>query len=200
MGKPPLAGAALIALSTVAAAHASIQTEFVMTAQPEIQGLVYNVWEMKVTTDTDWTNSRLDVALTQGGMYQSGFDPFASWRCWVFAFPPGPEIIFDTYVDVPGECPVRPSLAGAQVMTDTEIGLSWFDTRDTGSGTFLIAQITLTEDAKGAISGTSYDIDTAGVGVPIERLWIDRGVIVPEPAILILLAVGAPLLRRAHSR
>ena len=84
--------------------------------------------------------------------------------------------------------------------TDTEIGLSWFDTRDTGSGTFLIAQITLTEDAKGAISGTSYDIDTAGVGVPIERLWIDRGVIVPEPAILILLAVGAPLLRRAHSR
>ena len=194
-------GTMVVVLSSMAAAHASIVPGFVMTDQPEIEGVTYNVWELRVTTDTDWTNSRLDVALTQGSMHQSSFNAEAYWRCMMFLlFPPGPDIIFDTYVDVPGGCPDRPSSAGAAVMTDTEIALSWFDARDTGPGAFTIAQITLTQDAKGSLSGKCYDTETAGVGVPFDGLWINQGMIVPEPVTLIWLTLGAALFRRTRSR
>lgn len=77
---------------------------------------------------------------------------------------------------------------------------SWYDSADTGSGTFKVARITMSTDAElGGLPwdlssvpiGRSYDKETAGVGVPFySPNW-------PEPATLAMMSLGGvALLRR----
>ena len=152
-------------------AHARPQqtTDFVKAATVEIEGESYHVWEMRVTTQFDWTNTRLDFALTEGSMYQHPRGrEFPPSEALVAAFP---ELVYDTYVQAAtGEWA---GTAGDVVMTETAIGISWFDSMDTGPGSFKIGQVTLSADAAGRATGKSYEVATAGVGVPFAFTIID---------------------------
>ena len=215
---------AVAVVSMMALTVQGIETDFVLVGQGavEVPGPLFNMYEMQLTTNTDWTNSRLDVVLTAGLF---GNNPFGD------IFVPGPyfipeflELANDTYVATPDDLPdpllpSKPSTAGSVVFGDTEIGISWFDTNNTGPFTGArIAQIALSQDAVGTVSGKSYDIDSQGVGVDIgvqdgvQGYWtigpdethpgLEAGHFhwVPEPATLSLFAVGAVLLRhRRHA-
>ena len=153
-------------------AHAPPQdtTEFVRVTSVEIDATPYHVWEMRVTTETDWTNTRLDLTLTEGSMYQ---------HPWAWGSEPPleplvkilPELAYDTYIQAPDEWP--PSPVDDAVMTDKTIGISWFDTPKTDAGTHKIAQITLSADAAGRATGKTYEVATSGVGVAFAFTIVD---------------------------
>ena len=144
-------------------------TEFVRIASVEIDSVPYHVWEMRVAVQADWTNTRLDLTLTEGSMYQHPWgDEHPPHEAFVAAFP---ELGYDTYVQTAtGEWA---GAAGDVVMTDTAIGISWFDTADSGAGTLKIGQVTLSADAAGRATGKSYELRTAGVGVPFAFTIVD---------------------------
>ena len=205
--KASLALTLVLALSAVTSQAAT--TMFVEIAhEVDIDGSLFNVWEMQVTTTTDWTNARLDVNLTVGNLYASPFgatqEPTASLKAAL------DDLEYDTWLTVPGgggvdQVPmvqagdiIMPTSTGQQ----TQIGASWGNTETTDIGTFSIAQITVSanDPAGGTIEGRVFDVDSAGVGVDINDQtgpWrSEGGAIVPEPATLCLLALGLPLLRR----
>ena len=109
-----------------------------------------------------WTNVRLDLQLTAGSMYQ---DPYGSNRepnPLLYTY--FPDLEYDTYAAGPGGYPSMMSFVESSIDNDT-FAASWFDMTDSGSGVFRLAQITLSDDAAGSITGTVYDVLTAGVGV-----------------------------------
>ena len=190
-------------------AQAGIEADFVLVGQGPMEpgGEIFNIHELRVTTDTDWTNSRLEIRLSVGSFGNharqnaDGAPPLAA------SLGTYPELANDSYLQTPDGR--RANIAGPPVFPqaapsgDTEIAISWFDTADTGAGTFTIAQIALTKDAWGTVEGRNYDIETAGVGVdigviegvPIFWSLVDGHIfILPEPAALSLLAVGAAVM------
>ena len=184
--------AVVLALSVVA--NAAITTTFVSQGQQVIDSVTYNVWDMMVDTDTDWTNSRLDISLSSGAMYQHAFGGNnAPTPALVAAFP---ELAFDTFATVPNGLDV--TFAGAITMDATTLAASWADTATGDSGQWQVARITLTQDAAGTVTGKSYDVESAGVGIDFSADWdIVAGEFVPEPATLSVLALGAlAMLRR----
>ena len=211
MTRTVLALTIVVAMSA-GAANAVITTDFVkINGDPvDIGGSLFNVYEMVVDASTDWTNSRLDVNLTVGEMFASPFggiqEPTAALKAALT------DLEFDTWLTVPGgggadQVPIV--LAGDIIMPTsagqkTQIGASWGNTDTTDIGVFSIAQITISanDPAEGTITGRSYDVDSAGVGVEIvdpdtgNPFRIEGGQIVPEPVTLSLLCLGLPLLRR----
>ena len=196
-------------------AQAGIEADFVLTGQGSIDGNSFNVYAVQVTTDTDWTNSRLEISLAAGsfGNHSFGSDAPPS-PALLAAFP---ELANDSYLQTPdgsaastAGSPVFPATAP---MGDTEVAVSWFDTADTGAGTHTIAQLAISMDAVGTIVGKHYDLETAGVGVDIGLVegvfgWWEIGIGTiqggeiawfPEPATLSLLALGIVVLFR-HKR
>ena len=206
----------VVVLTMALTAQGMIETSFdLIWENAMMEGTAYNVFAIDVTTDTDWTSSRLEIALSAGSFGSSSF-AFSSW-C-----PLPPDVIplipispYDSYVQTPdGLCP---NTAGSVVFPanpgDTEVAITWFDTEDTGPGAQKIGQLALSLDAEGTVSGTSYDIETAGVGVDVgvrdgaagywtigpdrARPNVEPGHFhwIPEPATLSLLAFGVVLLR-----
>ena len=184
-----------LVLSVSVAANAAITTEFVHVSTVNIEGTDYNVHEMRVNSDTDWTNSRLDIALSAGSVYNHGFGSNAyPNQSLVASFP---DLAYDSYCTVPNNLDV--TFAGTITIAGQTVGASWADTAVGDSGEWVVAQITLTTDAVGTVEGKSYDVETAGTGVDFSPdWWVDGGKIIPEPATLTLLALGAclPLFRR----
>ena len=181
-------------LAVCAVANAAITTTFVSQGQQVIDSVTYNVWDMMVDTDTDWTNSRLDISLSSGAMYQHAFGGNnAPTPALVAAFP---ELAYDTFATVPNGLDV--TFAGAITMDATTLAASWADTATGDSGQWQVARITLTQDAAGTVTGKSYDVESAGQGIDFSADWdIVAGEFVPEPATLSVLALGAlAMLRR----
>ena len=178
---------ATVATLTAASARAAIITEFVLAGSPTIDGTRYHIWEMRVTTDADWTNSRLNVSLTLGEMYHhplgQNFEPSPA-RIALY-----PDLEWDTYVTVPGGWPGQPSFAGPVTMDPMELHVSWFDAADTGAGVWKVAQIVMTGNASGTLSGASYDRETSAA----------FDYTIPEPTAIALLA-GGGLLALARRR
>jgi len=188
---------ALVACSAMIAS-AAIDTNWVGIGTKTISGTDYKVWRMEATTGSDWTNSRLDVSLTSGAMYNDAVGgPSVPNPAFLGTFP---DLEWDTYATIPvGYDPaVSVGFAGSTVMNATTVGASWFDTHADGPGTWTLFQLTLSTDANGTITGRNYDVDTQGVGVPFEFVISGGRVYVPEPVTLSILAVGAVgmLLRR----
>jgi hypothetical protein len=112
---------------------------------------------------SDWTNSRLDLILTSGTLYQDPDGSDLHPNPGFFAFVPSLE--WDTFLSVPGGYPAPVGIAGdPPYMTDTSITASWFDSVVGTGGLYKIAQITLSSDAAGTVSGKAYDVDSAGMG------------------------------------
>ena len=136
----------------------------------DIEGSLFNVWEMQVTTETDWTNARLDVDLWSGEMYAHPLggitEPIQSQKDAI------DDLEYHTWLTVPGgggEVDVPIVLAGEIIMPTaggqrTRIGASWGNTDTTDIGTFSIAQITLSTDAEGWLELICFDVETEGLG------------------------------------
>jgi len=191
-------GVAVVAVAGLVA-NASVVTSWTQVQHgKDVTGTLYNVWQMHSVTSTDWTNARLDVALTSGSMYNDSMGGTAVPNPAFFTV--FPTLEWDTYADIPGGYPAGSvGFAGATVMNATTVGASWFDTANTGAGDNMVFQLTLSQNANGTMTGKSYDVQTQGVGVPFE-FPIVNGMVVPEPATLTLLGMGAlALIRRRRA-
>lgn len=200
-------------LAAAGTAQAGIVADFVQTGSVQIGGTDYNVWELRVTTDDDWLLTTLRVDLTAGTMYQNAFNDNAEGTG-----PPGstviqfvPDAAFDTYATVPGggnpffptDDPNFPDYV--TTMTESVFQATWFDTGDAGAGTFGIAQITLSADAAGSVSGLvagggdTFDYFDGTHG-STQRFAIGNGSFVPEPGTLALLGLGGVVIAGGRRR
>ncbi len=112
-------------------------------------------------------------------MYQdpagSSVEPNPAWFQFV------PNLEYDTYAAVPAGYPRVANFAGgAPTMDDDEFLASWFDVLDDGSGTHRIAQVTLSTNAEGTVTGRIYDLATLGEGVEFEFDVEDGNFLEPE--------------------
>ena len=150
---------------------------FVFQESVTIDSNSYKVWEMRVTTEAEWTNARMDLELTSGTMYQdpmgSSVEPNPAWFQFV------PNLEYDTYAAVPAGYP-RVANFAALTMDDDEFLASWFDVLDDGSGTHRIAQVTLSTNAGGTVTGRIYDLATLGEGAAFEFDVEDGNFLEPE--------------------
>ena len=184
-----------VLLATAAAqGRAGITTEFVQIDTATIESVTYNIWEMRVTTGADWTNTRLDITLDTGQMFN--VDAFIVEQ--PDAVKAGtPNLAYDTWVTVPEGAGAPVAIGGTPVQGPTEFGVSWGNLNTTDIGTFDIAQITLSADAAGTLSARNFQ-----AGAPEDvygaHAVIRNGMIVPEPAsaFVLLLGVGTTVLIR----
>ena len=143
----------LLILAAGASAHATIVADFSKIADVTISGTDYNVWEMRVTTTTSWAAADLTIFLSQGSMYQDPFggDYIPPSAATVSAHP---NAAYDTYLRT-----YDPNVAAfptiASTLTANTLDAGWFDPPplDSGPGTHVIAQITLSDNATGTVSG-----------------------------------------------
>ena len=196
--------AIVVVLAMAATANAAVvSTYFTDMGTHSAGGADYRVWDMMTEVTTDWTNARLDLILTSGTLFQH---PVAQFGSDVEGNPAAigmyPDAEWDTYVASPIDWTTAPALADdPPYMSDTSITASWFDSIVGTAGVYRIARISLSTDAQGTLTGKVYDVETQGVGVVIDEqlfgLVVD-GAIVPEPATLVLLAIGGigALLRK----
>jgi len=194
----PVAVALALALS-VPAARAGNTTEFDHVNTVEIGGSSYNVYDMMVTpTTTDWLSSRLEIRISSGHLYQSPLGSDVEPNPAAFAV--AAELEWDTYAAVPSGFPataafITPPGTMEPWLDATHFVAGWLDVVDTGPVRERVARITLSSDAEGTLGGYSTTwmsrypfMET----VPFDGLYtITGGHIVPEPATLALLAMGA---------
>ena len=142
-----------VVLAAVPAAQGAIVADFVKVADVTINATDYNVWEMRVTTDASWAAADLTIVLGQGSMYQdpngTDFQPPSAGTVSSF-----PDAAHDTYLRTfdPGTAALPTSVP---TLTANTLDAGWFDPPplDSGAGTHVIAQITLSDDAVGTVSG-----------------------------------------------
>lgn len=165
----------------------------------------YCTFAIRITTDTDWTNTDLRIDLSQGSMIHfQNIPPFGPPTD-----APGPQdpFIGDTAV----WSPIAPvgdfniAFPGATNIANpiysespTFWDVSWFNTDTNDIGTFDIGMITLSSDAYGTISYrtvTGAEVEDGGYGAGTsDRFSINNGGVgfgcVPEPGSLALLGIG----------
>ncbi len=212
--------AAVLALGVLGgAAHAGIETTFVHVNTVEIDSTSYNVYDMMVAPTVDWTNSKLEIALTSGKFYNNAdFGRDAQPAAAVIGLIP--DLEWDTYAASPaGEVLLASFTPGSQFgqnptpsdpqaprppMGNTVIWAGWFDNVTTGPGTFKVARLTLSSNAAGTIGGRSFNANPGSelpdIGSFDGMYTIIGGHIVPEPATLSLLAMGALAVMRRRRR
>jgi hypothetical protein len=167
---------AITILAAAGVAGATVTTSH--STQPMAGG---TAWDIQLSSDCDWTNSRITVVLSEGSL----IDPL------VFNFHFAGLNDQDTWVDAASSVDTNTavivnSLEGGEVMD-----WSWYDTSNDGPQTWLAARVILSNDAVGVAYLQNFDVRTPGVAQLAE-------VPIPEPATLALLGFGAlgALLRR----
>ncbi len=156
------------------------------------QGLVSGfTYDLVVTVDVsgdDWTSASI-AANTDGTFFQHGFGGDAEpSQALVNAFPDlaydsffaAPPILFD---DIPG-------FAEGPVWTASTVTATWFDTDNTGLGTFTIARFT-TDSADGFLH-VEGAVTYAATGGEL----FDYSITVPAPASAALLGLAGLVSRR----
>lgn len=129
----------------------------------------YTTYDMRVTTDTDWTAGAMLFELSAGSFYQhaQGTDGGVPHPFLVSLYP---ELAFDTYlagsvVGGGGDIGRRE----AQLVFDAGVlDVSWYNLDRADIGTTTIARLTLTDDAAGSmsimLSAAGNEIATFDVG------------------------------------
>lgn len=187
---------AILAMATVA--NAAISGTWAESTQAVVNGeppAGYVVNDLLVTSDVDWTNSRLVVELTSGDIYQApSFDSdFGQVGFWGLVA----GLQWDTAVGSPGLGAAAQAVSAGDAITTSGIAFSWFDSVDTGAPTdAIIARVTASADAAGTWSVLLFDADSVGVPTEISGPIVE-GAFIPEPMTLSLLGLGGlALLRR----
>ncbi len=190
--------AAVVLAGVPALALANITTSLVPNSGSTIPA-GYKSYDLKITSDTDWTNQRLDLTLTQGSIYQDGFGGDTQPNPLFFSI--APSLQWDTFFTTPGGFPntagtgTAPGFAGTNTITSTTLGVSWFDSVTNAPGTYTVARLTLSDNAVGAYSGNGFDAQSGGTGT-----YFSGNINVPEPASLAVLGLGAVALMARKRR
>ncbi|HVT82888.1 MAG TPA: PEP-CTERM sorting domain-containing protein [Phycisphaerae bacterium] len=186
---------ALLAIAALPAlARASITTSLVQIPNIAGEPATLKTYDVRITTDQDWTNQKLTLNLTQGTLFQE--TPFgADSQPNPALFAAFPDVQWDTFFTTPGGYPnvaatgTTPSFA-TNTQTATSLDVSWFDSVVTGPGTYTVARITMSSNAVGAFSGLGFDAQSGGVGTAFSGAITA----VPEPGSLVAMSVGSLLL------
>ncbi len=171
---------------TAGGVSGEIGAEFVQIDTVEIDGVFYTVYEMRVTPLTDWTNARLELTLESGTLYQettfgSDTEPDPA------LFPLEENLRYDTYAAVAAGLPALAAFAGEKTIDETHFNASWFDTYNSGAGTFKIAQLSISSDAQGDIWARVFDANPGNpdaISTIISGLSISGGQITPGTTVL----------------
>ena len=147
----------------------------------------FETYLLYATTTTDWTNARIVIDLTTGTMNHEETTGLGGG--------PVPQAL--TLLDTGGVAPEFNPLTTAEWSEDpNDFILSWGDTPVDGAGTWLIFVLTMTDTSNGTIFVRNFDVETSGVGVVAEYNIVSSGSpgamieLVPEPATMVLLALG----------
>ena len=173
----------LVVLAVATVANAALVTTWEEQSAPA--GMTS--WKMMVATDTDWTNSRMEVDLTDGSI---------NYLLNVFPAGPVPQPLGldDTAGFGPGFA--APTYADWSEAPQA-FRCSWGNSVAGETGDLWIGILTMSDDADGEVRTWDFNADLAGVGKWTNYPIVD-GEIVPEPATLAVLGLGglAVLLRK----
>jgi hypothetical protein len=125
----------------------------------------------------DWQLAQLLMELTEGSVYNDpDFDDMTPQQHFWGTFP---DLEFDTWVGIPGDSSASINGGAAELghpdlsMSGQTIAVTWFNTSQTDTGVSRIANISLTDDARGTftvIAGFSPDVLLQQSG------WVHNGV------------------------
>jgi hypothetical protein len=129
--------AAMLLMAALAAdAGAAVITDFVPVDVGAAAGVPvgFAVYDMVVTTGSDWTNERLDLTLTSGTLYQDALGGDAAANPSLLSYAPSLE--WDTYAMAPSGPTQPPGFAGEPLIDSTHFQASWFDCVSGEGGAF----------------------------------------------------------------
>jgi uncharacterized membrane protein len=130
-----------------------------LAADPNLAN--YKTYDLQVTLDPGerWIATDMDARLTSGTFYNvsssNGGDTVPIKQFWNSH----PQAQFDTFVSASNfQIPsilgqYNPTKAGPGTFTDTDTNVAWGSVNDTGTGTFTVARLTVSNNASGTVSG-----------------------------------------------
>ncbi len=119
--------------------------------------------EVAVSLDDDWTSADATISV-DGEIYQHGdFDAAVPQSQLWGAFP---SLEFDSFFSAHDWA--APGFAWGPDVTNNSMSAIWFDTDDSGNGSYTLGRFTLTAGTTLAITGTSTGANTLGLLLPFE--------------------------------
>ena len=134
-----------------------------ITADPTLAN--YKTYDLQVTLDSGerWISMDMQAELTAGTFYNAtNGDTVPIKQFWT----PHPETQFDTFVSASDfQIPIvlgefNPATRNGGVFKPKETNVAWGSLTDTGTGTFTVARLTVSNDATGTIVGDMGSSET----------------------------------------
>lgn len=185
----------------------------------------FKSWQLLVTTDTKWIGTEIDVLLNEGTIYYNDLgDTIIFTPPDAALFGPLPSARFGSHLSGTGLDPANgqrqtPSFAPDPVRpnkdktyTDKDITTIWFtpEPNDEIAGTFVIAMLTLSDNARGSVRAATSDPELCVGGhcsppnppFILDYPIVNGEIIVPEPStgLLAVLGLMGGNLRRRRRR
>ncbi len=132
----------------------SIGAQFVEVTTPaEMDG--YRTFDLQVTCTEDWSFASLLIEMDEGSIYQDAAGTDLKPNATLFGAYPTLE--YDTYITANGHSLSvlggAREIGGSELQFDTdEIDITWFDLSQNDTGTFVVARVTVTDDASGFLA------------------------------------------------